>query len=98
MELSPSWEAISCSVSQEYPNILLNPKVHYRVHKSPPLIPILSEIIPVHTTPSYLSKLRFIIIPHPRQALSSALFLSHKILKIQNKITSKSKNLWRYIL
>jgi hypothetical protein len=63
-ELSPSSEAANCAATQELPSILWNPKVHHRVHNSPPLVPILSQIDPVHTIPSYLSKIYFHIV-HP---------------------------------
>jgi hypothetical protein len=75
-ELSPSWEATNCAAPQELPSILWNPKVQYSVHKSPPLVSILSHIHPIHSIPSYLSKIHFNIVHPPTSGLPSGLFPS----------------------
>jgi hypothetical protein len=76
MDLSPSRETKSHSATQEIPSLSCNLKVHYRVRKSPPLVPILTQTNPVRTTPSHFSKTHFNIILHLRIYFCSGLFAS----------------------
>jgi hypothetical protein len=70
MEQSPSWGPNNRSASQEILCLLWNLKVHYCVHKSLSLSPILIQMNPVHTLPSYFSKIHsnFILLSTPKSS------------------------------
>jgi hypothetical protein len=89
MELCPSWEAASRLATQEFPKILWNPKVYYRVHRSPPLVPLRNKNNPLHNIPYYFSKIYFNIIHpltpsgFPTKILHTFLFKQISILKLK---------------
>jgi hypothetical protein len=73
----PYWEANNCSPTQDLTSISWNPKFHYRVHhNSPLLVPILSQINPVHTHAFYSFQIHFNIILHICLGLPGGLFSS----------------------
>jgi len=107
MEQSPSWEADSHSASQETHRPLLKSKVHYRVHNSPQLVPILSQMI--QSTPSHSVSLRSILILSSNlrldllRGLFSSGFLKKKYFKhfsslpcvLRGLPSHHANNIWR---
>jgi len=106
-ERSPSWDAKISPTIQEIPHISCNQTVHYRVHNSPPHIPNLSQINPVHTLATYLisiailsSRLRLdlasdlipsIFPPHLR-VVKTALPVTHGVLMILDLLANSEWN------
>ena len=77
MQQSP-WEANRFTVSQENPRIVLNPRVHYIIHKCPPAVPILSQLFL-----SWASSIQFIP-PHPTSWMSILILSYHLRLGLPN--------------
>jgi hypothetical protein len=57
MEQNPSSEVNSHSASQEIPRLLWNPKAHYRVYQSPPLVRTLIQMYPIHNFPNIFRRI-----------------------------------------
>jgi len=55
MEQSPFREANNRSAGQDIPLLLWIPKIHYRFHNSPLLVPIVSQMNPDHVLTLYFS-------------------------------------------
>ena len=82
MEEGHSWEANSSSASQEISRFFWYPGVHCRVHRSPPLVPTLSQTNPVQV-PVLSWKSIWILSSNLRLDLPSGLFLSDFPIKTQ---------------
>jgi hypothetical protein len=75
MELRPR-EAASRSSTQGFTNILLKPNVQHFFRKSPPLVPILNQMNPLRSAPSYFSKIHSLLSSHVCLGLRSCFFPS----------------------
>jgi hypothetical protein len=77
------WSLRLCSASQKF-RLLWNPKFHYLFHSIPPLVPILSQMHPVHIFPIYVLNVQFNI-TFPSTPWSSEWSLTFRFSKVTLK-------------
>jgi hypothetical protein len=76
MDQSRSWEANSHSAGQEIPRLFCTEKFIIVITRQIPLVPILSQMNPVHNLEFLFFTNHFNIIPHLRLCLPSGFFPS----------------------
>lgn len=64
MEQCPPSETGNRLAGQEFLCLPRNPKIHYRIHKCPPLVPVLSQLHPVSNITLSVFKLHFSILSY----------------------------------
>jgi hypothetical protein len=70
---------IVTQLAKKYPAFLWNPKVHYRVERSPPLVPILSLLNPVRPIDPYLPKVHInVILPHTLRSIGIVIIVKYR--------------------
>lgn len=55
------WEANTCSVDQEIPRLVQNPKVHYHIVKYPSLYLVLTQMNPLHIITTHFLRLILVL-------------------------------------
>jgi hypothetical protein len=69
---------VSSRVDKKYPRITWNLKVHYRVYKSPPLVPIVSQLNPINVLSFCFFKVVLIISSHLYSITGCLVRFSHR--------------------
>jgi hypothetical protein len=75
IEINPASEATSCVATPKLLNILWSQNLYYHVHKNSPLVLVLHQLIPVHTT-KFCLRTTLILPIHLHLGLPSGLFPS----------------------
>jgi hypothetical protein len=91
MEQSPSWEANRFEASQEISRVLLNPKVHYRIHNCSPPVTHLSQPNLVHNPTSHFLMIHMFVTSRLFTLLEYSLTYN---LRLAHRNYSKLHNLY----